>query len=176
MKVDVACNRRFIRQKYVQRVALLSFVGMESYRRRGRVVQKSRATYTSHKTSCRGRAQTVSISTCSLLFSEKHINCLTLQVNSPLFLLIIAIIIYQYMRRVDVPENSCHQTSYKESSNESINCICQHKDQLQMSILEISIAVFPTLTLVWNYLQVNLQFRRLGGQGQITKCRFVLPC
>jgi hypothetical protein len=27
-----------------------------------------------------------------------------------------------------------------------------------MSILEISTAVFPTLTLVWNYLQVNLQF------------------
>ena len=61
--------------------------------------QKSPATYTSHKTSCRGRAQTVSIITCSLLFSEKHINCLTLQVNSPLFLLIIAIVIYQYMRR-----------------------------------------------------------------------------
>jgi hypothetical protein len=27
-----------------------------------------------------------------------------------------------------------------------------------MSILEISTAVFPTLTLVWKYLQVNLQF------------------
>jgi hypothetical protein len=27
-----------------------------------------------------------------------------------------------------------------------------------MSSLEISTAVFPTLTLVWNYLQVNLQF------------------
>jgi hypothetical protein len=27
-----------------------------------------------------------------------------------------------------------------------------------MSILEINTAVFPTLTLVWNYLQVNLQF------------------
>jgi len=28
----------------------------------------------------------------------------------------------------------------------------------KMSILEISTAVFPTLTLVWKYLQVNLQF------------------
>ncbi|KAJ6976517.1 hypothetical protein NC653_028607 [Populus alba x Populus x berolinensis] len=27
-----------------------------------------------------------------------------------------------------------------------------------MSILEISTTVFPTLTLVWKYLQVNLQF------------------
>ncbi|KAJ6881198.1 hypothetical protein NC651_027913 [Populus alba x Populus x berolinensis] len=27
-----------------------------------------------------------------------------------------------------------------------------------MSILEISTAVYPTLTLVWKYLQVNLQF------------------
>jgi hypothetical protein len=36
-KVDVVCNRRFIQQKSVPRVALLSFVGMEFYRRRGRV-------------------------------------------------------------------------------------------------------------------------------------------
>jgi hypothetical protein len=59
-----------------------------------------------HKTSCKGRAQTVSISTYSLLFSKliiaspssgKHINCLTLQVNSHQFLLIIAKIIYQCM-------------------------------------------------------------------------------
>jgi hypothetical protein len=27
-----------------------------------------------------------------------------------------------------------------------------------MSILEINTAVFPTLTLVWKYLQVNLQY------------------
>ena len=31
---------------------------------------------------------------------------------------------------------------------------------IQMSILEISTAVSPTLTLMWNYLQVNLQFHK----------------
>ena len=32
--------------------------------------------------------------------------------------------------QIDVPENSCHQMSCKESSNQSMNCICQPKDLL----------------------------------------------
>ena len=35
-----------------------------------------------------------------------------------------------------------------------------------MSILEINTAVFPTLTLVWKYLQVNLQFHIYSAQQE----------
>jgi hypothetical protein len=71
---------------------------------------------------------------------------------------------------------NCHQTIYKESSNSSMNCyLLAQRLAAKMSILEISTALFPTLTLVWKYWQLSLQLRRLGGQGQI-KWRLILPC